>query len=119
MGEVLGQNAAETLNVVAPVPVQFAAYAKPVHQLGPGLFHTAPGGIPGGLVERARSICNNEHFVAFFQCRQRGEGHADVGHYASDQKLLFAGRLYCFDELLVIPAIDLARQRRLCSVDCR
>src|SRR5690606_8312718 len=108
--QVLGQNTTETLNVVAPVTMQLTTNAEPVHQLGAGLLHTAPGCISSGLIERAGGISNHEHLKPFFQRRQCWERDAHIGHHARDQQLFLPGGLHGLYEVFVVPGIDLTRK---------
>ncbi|MNV86833.1 hypothetical protein D3C71_1808910 [compost metagenome] len=53
VGDVVGEQRSQPLDVVAPIAMQFAGETKPGHQLGAGLRHAIPGRMAGDFVERA------------------------------------------------------------------
>src|SRR5574343_1801558 len=106
--DVVGEQRAQALDVVAPVAVEFAGDAEPGHQLGAGSRHAIPGGLAGQFVEGARGVGDDEDLVALLKGRQRGKGNADLGDDAGDDQLLLAGGLDGLDEVLVVPGVDLA-----------
>lgn len=109
VGNVIGEQSTQTFHVITPITMQFACNAKPGHQLSARRGHTVPCRMARQFVERAGSIRHHKYIKAFFQSRQGRKGHAHFGDYAGDNQLLLAGRFDGFNEVFVIPGIDLAR----------
>ena len=105
---MVGAQCSQPLDVVSPVAMQFASDGKPGHQLSTGRLHPQPSGFSGGVIECPRSISDDENFVAFLQGRQSREGNADLSHHSRDDQLFLASGFHSFDEILIIPGIDLA-----------
>lgn len=113
VGEVVGEECAETFDVIAPVAVQFAGCSEPGHELRSSRGHPVPSGIAGGLVEGAGGIGDDKDLKAFFQCRECWKCNADLGDNAGYDQLLFSRRLYCMEKVFVIPGIDISRARNI------
>ena len=105
--QVAAEDGTEAFDVVAPVAVQFAADAEPVHQLRAGGGHARPGGVAHHRVEGAGGVGDDEYVKPLLQRREGREGYADIGHHAGDDQLL-AGGLDRLDEVLVVPGVDVA-----------
>src|SRR5918999_514040 len=110
---VVREERAQTFNVVAPVAVQFAGHAKPVHQLRAGSLHPQPGAVAGNLIAGARGVGDHENVVSLLNGGKRREGHAGLSNWAGNDELLAASLLDRFDEVLVIPGVNVPRTRNV------
>jgi len=108
IGDMVGEKCAQPIDVVAPVAVQLASNGEPGDGLRAGCRHAVPRGMPRNLVECARGVGHDEDLVAFLHGRQRRKRDAHFRDHAGDDELLLAGRLNSFDEVLIVPGVDLA-----------
>ncbi|MNJ59334.1 hypothetical protein D3C77_550160 [compost metagenome] len=105
---MVGEQCPQPFDVIAPVTVQLAGHAEPGHQLRPCRLHAPPGRVTGQLIEGAGGVGDDKYLKALLQRRQRREGHAHFSDHTGDQQLLLAGGFYRFDEVLVVPSVDVA-----------
>src|SRR5687767_7093928 len=65
---VVREQLAQALDVVAPITVQLAGDAEPVHRLHAGLCHPEQGCVADIPVESARRVHDYVHFIARLDC---------------------------------------------------
>ena len=106
--EVVSEEGSQAFDVVSPVAMEFAGEAEPGHELCSARLHAGPGGVAGGFVEGAGGVGDDEDFVAFFEGGEGGKGDADFGDDAGEDELLFAGGFDGFDEVFIVPGVDVA-----------
>lgn len=106
-GKVIGEEGAEPFHVIAPIAMKFAGRAKPCEKLAPRRAHSLPCGVAGRFIKGTRGVGDDEYLKPLFASRQGGEGYADLGDDSGDNELLLASRFHGFDEVFVVPRIDL------------
>src|SRR5690606_20575997 len=91
---MIAEQAAETFDIITPVPVHFTSHTKPCHHLCASLRHAVPCSITCQVIKGTRCICHDEYVNFFFKCRQRREGDTYFSLHASNDQLFFARGFY-------------------------
>jgi hypothetical protein len=85
---MIGEEVAQALKVIPPVPMQLADYSEPIQQLSSSICHPCSRRLTDGFIEGPGRIRDDKHVVACFQRRERGEGDTHVGDHAGNHELL-------------------------------